>query len=72
MLLSPCFALNTTTTKELWIEQVLEIYPCAGIKKQTVKAAPKHRAVKKLRKLQGSTLFGSLQAIFTPQSTRAA
>jgi hypothetical protein len=63
MLLSPCFALNTTTTKELWIEQVLEVYPCAGLKKEIVKATPKHRAVRKLRELQGFSFFGYLQTI---------
>jgi hypothetical protein len=67
MLLSPCFALNTTTTKELWIEQALEAYPCAGLNKITVKATPKHREVQKLRELQGFSFFGCLHAIFAVQ-----
>jgi hypothetical protein len=71
MLLSPSFALNTTTTKELWIEQALEAYPCAGVKKPTVKATPKHREVKRLRELQGFSFLGQLQAILGVQPTQA-
>jgi hypothetical protein len=71
MLLSPCFALNTTTTKELWIEQALEAYPCAGVKKTTVKATPKHREVKRLRELQGFSFLGQLQSIFGVQPSQA-
>jgi hypothetical protein len=69
MLLSPCFALNTTTTKELWIEQALEAYPCAGVKKTTVKATPKHREVKRLRELQGFNFLEQLLAICGAQPT---
>jgi hypothetical protein len=71
MLLSPCFALNTTTTKELWIEQALEAYPCAGLKKAEVKTIPTHHEVEKLRELQGFSFLGCLQSIFAAQPTRA-
>jgi hypothetical protein len=71
MLLSPCFALNTTTTKELWIEQALEAYPCASLKKEIVKVTPKHCAVRKLRELQGFSLFGYLQSIIGAQTAQA-
>ncbi len=71
MLLSPCFALNTTTTKELWIEQALEAYPCAGLKKTEVKTTPTHHEVKKLRELQGFSFLGQLQAIFGVRPTQA-
>lgn len=71
MLLSPCFALNTTTTTELWIEQALEAYPCSGVKRTSVKATPKHREVKKLRKLQSFSFFGCLQSIFAAQPSQA-
>jgi hypothetical protein len=71
MLLSPCFALNTTTSKELWIEQALEAYPCAGLKKTIVKTTPKHQEVKRLRELQGFSFFGCLQTIFAAQPAQA-